>query len=369
MSQQSNLAFNADAKYDFHHGSMFLQGNRGLIDSVHRTDETPFKFYKLLKQQDWDELEFPLRDAMQDFITYPKEGEMMKNNIGWQWSGDSSAANSLIPMVAPFAPITDAWLWFVKQGENENLHALSYSECVKISVPDGMNEILRIHKDSDTMRRVSYISQVFDHVIRVGARITLGEVKADSDEASDALMLMLCAIFVLERGQFMPSFANTAMLYFQSKFTPICETVRKIGADEWNTHIPMVRWIIQNELRVPQRQRSMARIRPMVEKLLEEVIGNEVTWNARQFTIGGDMLGFTEEMGADYAYYAGTDISNELGLTNTMKIVTKNPLPIMDSFFNLNRERKASMELKGANYVTVNPTRDDGTTLLSLEGL
>lgn len=358
----TNLAFNDQAEYKFQNGSMFLQGQRGLIDSVHRQDETVFNRFKLLKKQDWDENEFPLIDARQDFLKYPKEGEMMKNNIGWQWAGDSTAANAIVPMVAPFQPSSDAWLWFMRQGDNEGLHSLSYSECVKISVPDGMNEIQRIHRDNDTMRRVKYVSEVFNHVIRTGYRIGLGDIDYRSEEASDALMLMAGAILILERGQFMPSFANTAALFFAHKFTPICETVRKIAVDEWNTHIPQIKYIIQHELKFPERRASLERVKPILTKLLEEVISNEVTWNHRQFDIGGEQLGFTRSMGDDYAYYAGTDIANELGLTTYLKQVKKNPLPFMDMFFDLNRERKASMEMKGGNYITLNAVKDDGQT-------
>lgn len=339
-----------------------MNESRGLIDSVHRTDETVFNGYKQLKRQEWDELEFPLEESLADFARYPKEGEMMKNNIGWQWSGDSTAANSLVPMVAPFAPVSDAWLWFSRQGDNENLHALSYSECVKISVPDGFNEIARIHRDQETMRRVNYITEVFDKIMRVGAKITLGEIKRDSKEASDALMLMLGGIFILERCQFMPSFGNTAALYYQNKFKAVCQTVQKIAIDEWGTHIPMIRHIIQNERKVEMRENSLRTVKPILEKLLSEVVLNEVKWNARQFSIGGEQLGMTEEMGANYAYYAATDVANELGLSTDLKQVVRNPLPFMDNWLNLNRERMASMETKGANYQTVTLVREtDGT--------
>ena len=348
-----NLAFNTNAVYTFQNGSMFLGGQRGLIDSIHRSDATTFNRYKLLKAQDWDENEYPMEEARAEFLRYPKEGEMMKNNIGWQWAGDSSAANSLIPLIAPFQPNSDAWLWFVKQGENENLHALSYAESVRISVPDGMREIQRIHNDNDTLRRVEYVTKVLTHVMRVGCRMQLGEIAHDSDEASDALMLGLSAVFILERCQFMPSFLNTAILFYQPKFMPIAQTIRKIAIDEWGTHIPQIRYILEYELQFANRRASMQRIRPIVEKLLDEVIFNEVSWNTRQFAIGAELLGATEQMGADYAYYAGTDVASQLGLTPSFKTVTKNPAPIMDKFLNLNREKRASMEGKGANYHAV----------------
>lgn len=369
-TNQPNLAFNVNAVYDFHNGSMFLGENRGLVDSVHRSDNTTFNRYKLLKSQVWDENEYPMEESRLDFIRYPKEGEMMKNNIGWQWGGDSTAANSLIPMVAPFQPISDAWLWFVEQGGNENLHALSYSESVKISVPDGMREIQRIHNDNDTIRRVSYVSRILDHVIRVGARITLGDIKKDSEEASDTLMLMMGALFILERCQFMPSFLNTAMLFYQNMFKPVCQTIRKIAIDEWGTHIPQIRYMIQHELKFPARQASMVRIRPTLTKLLEEVIGNEVLWNSRQFAIGGELLGMTETMGADYAYYAGADVANEFSLKPDFKQVLKNPAPIMDNFLDLNREKQASMEGKGGNYLAVHVlSSTSGVTNFDLDGI
>ena len=360
IDKQPNLAFNVDAVYGGDFQSMFLNGPRGLLDSVHRTDTTVFDRYKLLKSQDWDENEFPLEAARSDFARYPKEGEMIKNNIGWQWSGDSSVANSIVPAFAPFSPNTDAWLWFGRQGDNENLHALAYSESVKISVPDGFMEIRRIQNDQETMRRVSYVTKVLDHVMRVGCRINLGEIRQDSKEASDALMLLLSAVFILERCQFMPSFLNTAILFYQNMFKPIGQTIRKIAIDEWGTHIPQIRYIIQNELKVPERRESMNRIRGQVTQLLEEVIGTEVLWNARQFAIGGELLGMTESMGADYAYYSGTDVAAELGLKPDFKQVVRNPAPIMDNFLDLNREKQAAMEDKGGNYHAVHvATTDD----------
>lgn len=358
-----NLAFNQDAEYSFQKGSMFLQGQRGLIDSVHRVHQEVFDTFKLLKRQDWDENEFPLIDARNDFLRYPKHGEMMKNNIGWQWSGDSAAANSLVPMVAPFQPCSDAWLWYVRQADNENLHALSYSECVKISVPDGMREITRIHKDNHTMMRVTHITDVFDKVMKIGAHMQLGNIDYRSEEASDALMLMLCAIFCLERQQFMPSFANTAALFFQSMFVPIGQTVQKIAVDEWGTHIPQIRRIVQHELTIPERRASLKRIEVQVRNLIEEVAHNEVAWNARQFQIGGEQVGMTEQMGADYEYYAATDVANELGIKTNVPVITRNPLPMMDNFLDLNREQKAAMESKGSNYQTVNVKRDSSLVL------
>ncbi len=365
----TNVAFNKDAVYAFNAGSMFLQGTRGLIDSVHRSDETTFRNYKLLKKQDWDENEYPLLAAREDFLNYPKEGEMMKNNIGWQWGGDSAAANSIVPMFAPLMPSSDAWLWLSKQGENENLHALSYSECVRISVPDGMAEITRIHRDADTMRRVGFITEVMHKVITTGAKITLGMIDHRSEEASDALMLGLGGVYILERCQFMPSFANTAALYYGHRFTPIGDTVRKIAIDEWGTHIPQVRFFLEHELQFAERQASLRRIKPLLTKVLEEVTHNEVLWNARQFAIGGDKLCFTESMGADYSYYAGTEVAEHIGLDPNFKQVLKNPLPFMDNFLDLNRERKASMEQKGGNYQTVNAARSAVPEVFDLTGL
>lgn len=365
----TNLAFNTNAVYGFQSGSAFLNGGRGLIDSVHRSDSTTFDRYKLLKAQDWDENEYPMEEARQDFLRHPKEGLMMKNNIGWQWSGDSSAANSIIVAVAPFQPISDAWLWFVKQGENENLHALAYSESVKISVPDGLREIERIQNDANTMRRIQYVTEVLDHVMRVGARIMLGDIRTDSEEASDALMLLLGAVFILERCQFMPSFLNTAVLFYQNMFKPVAQTIRKIAIDEWGTHIPQIRYMIRHELTIAERRRSLDRVRPQLTKLLEEVIGNEVRWNADQFAIGGELLGLTEQMGADYAYYAGADVAAELSLKPNFKMVLKNPAPIMDNFLDLNREKQASMEGKGANYHAVHVVQSAGSKKFDLSGV
>lgn len=358
MTQQvseRNLSFNENADYSGNNnGSWFLTGGRGLIDSINRPDPTTFNRYKLLKSQDWDENEFPLIESKKDFLNpdLAEETEMMINNIGWQWGGDSTAANSMIPMLAPFNPTSDAWLWIVEQGRNECLHALSYAEIVKIAVPDGVRVIRRIHDDFDTMRRMRFITEVFDKVIRIGSKITLGQIALDSEEASDALMLALCAIYIFERGQFMPSFANTAALYYGQKFMAVTQTVRKIAIDEFGTHIPQIKFFIEQELRLAARRESLKRVTPILEKLAEEVTYNEVQWNKRQFSIGGSkLLGMSESMAEDFIYYGMTDIRTTVGIHPNIKIVTHNPLPFMDKWLDLNTEQKASMEVKGSNYL------------------
>lgn len=366
----SNLAFNFDATYGITNGSAWLQQRRGLIDSLHRGNIITFDRYKKLISQDWDELEFPLAEAKEDFARYPEAGEMILNNVGWQWSGDSQAANSLIPMLAPFAPDSDTWLWVVKQGQNENLHALSYSEIVRLAVPGGKAAIERIHNDYETMTRVRFIAEVFDHVIRTGAKITLGMVDLASDEASDALMLALGAIFIFERVQFMASFANTAAIQYGQMFTPVCQTVRKIAFDEWNTHIPQCRYMLEQEMKVPQRAASMDRIRPMLRNLLEEVVSNEVAWNNRQFSISHKVTrGMAAKMSEDFIYYAATDSNDLMQLGANVPYVGANPLPFMTKWLDPNSEQQASMEAKGTNYLLNMFRQSGGNTTFSTDDI
>lgn len=362
LSMTTNLAFNQGAEYAAPTGSLFLGAPRGLVDSIHRIDDTIFNDYKKLRKLDWDEKEFPLENAKDDFLRYPKQAEMMINNIGWQWSGDSQAANAIVPMVAPFRPSSDLWLWYLKQGENEGLHALSYSEIVRLSIPNGAAAIQRVHGDFETMTRVSHISAIFDKALRIGSELNLGMRKADDDEVIDALMVLLCSVLILERCQFMISFTNTAAIGYQNMFIPVIETVKKIATDEWHTHIPVVKHVLLNELRTARGAASMRRVAKIVENLLDEVMANEISWNTRQFQVGGELLGMTEKMSADYGYFSGTDVVSIIGpdlIRPNFPMITKNPLPFMDTWLDPNRTQGASMEMKQGNYLlggVVKPT-------------
>src|SRR3954469_9371729 len=95
--------FNA-GKADYKNtGSIFLGEANGLFDTINKNHPKIWEIYKNLKSLDWDELEFQFKQCNVEFKTRPASiGDRMIKTLGWQWEADTSAANSVISVMAPF---------------------------------------------------------------------------------------------------------------------------------------------------------------------------------------------------------------------------------------------------------------------------
>lgn len=346
--------FNTNRNYTQASGSVFLQGGFGLLDSIHRPHQTLFDLYKKQKRLDWDENEFNLEACQVEFLTRPKHlSEKMLNTLAWQWEGDSVAAHSIAPVVAPFLSDDNAWLVYQRISDNEGLHALSYSETVKLGLGGDasirMHEILQNHA---SIKRLEVVARNMGIAKRTGAKLTLGLIKPESDEAIDAAMLFASTLLGLERLQFMQSFAVTFAMGELGAFMPIVETVQKIATDEWTVHVPVGKYIIANERQIKRSNESLQRIRPTLEKLFSDIIKSELTWNYKFLHADGkEMTGVTPKMLEDWLYFGVTDLYKVYGWNNPYREVYKNPLSYMDDWLNINKNQGSPQEKKGGNYL------------------
>ncbi len=334
--------------------SLFLENKPGLLDSIHRPHPELFRLYKLLKSMDWDELEFKLHLCQAEFLTLPKNiTTPMINTLAWQWEGDSVAAHSIVPVIAPFVSDDDLWLAYGRIGDNEGLHALSYSEIVKYGLSgDPAVRMREVLENIDSLKRLSTVANAMAMVDEIGTKIKRNEISRDSDEAIDAAMLFEVTMLGLERIQFMQSFGVTFAIGELGALMPIVETVQKIAMDEYTVHVPVSKYVIQNERTVPRSIKSLERIRPTAEKILGEILKSELEWNQTMFAgENTEIAGVTPKMFEDWIYFSNTDVYNTLGWDNPYRVVSKNPLPYMDDWLNINKNQGSPQEKRGGNYL------------------
>lgn len=334
--------------------SIFLQSGFGLLDSIHRPHQELFDLYKKQKRLDWDENEFNLEACQVEFLSRPKHlSEKMLNTLAWQWEGDSVAAHSIAPVVAPFLSDDDAWLAYQRISDNEGLHALSYSEIVKLGLGgDASQRMKEILDNQASLKRLNTVARNMGIVKRAGAKLVLGMIDRNSDEAIDAAMLFVCTMLGLERIQFMQSFAITFACGELGAFMPIVETVQKIATDEWTVHIPTNKYVLQNEMSVPRSAQALKRIQPAVEEMYWEIMSSEVAWNRNSLHADGkEMTGVTPAMLENWAYFGMTDLYKTFGWTNPHREVYHNPLPYMEDWMNINRNQGSPQEKRGGNYL------------------
>src|SRR5690554_3028302 len=190
---------------------VLLMGDQepGLFDTVHKSYPDIWKLYKKMKSLDWDENEFNYRSCNQEFKTCSRSTyDMMIKTLAWQWEADSVASRAIAPVLAPFITSSELWAAWQRISDNEVVHAATYSEIVRNSFDDPreiLDEILQVEQAMD---RLTKVAEVFGEGYVLSHKYAIGQVEK-SQETYNGLFKMIAALFVLERIQFMASFAIT----------------------------------------------------------------------------------------------------------------------------------------------------------------
>lgn len=346
--------FNLNKDYKKTNGSLFLQQEPGLLDTINRRNPEIWKLYKLMKSMDWDENEFPFDTCIAEFQTCPRDDyEIMIDTLAWQWEGDSVASRSIAPVVAPFVSSSELWAAWLRISDNEVLHAAAYSEIVKgsfINPDEVMNTVLA---KTEAHRRMSTVAKAIGEVKLVGAMLTKGEMSRDDPRARDAIMLFTVTLLVLERIQFMASFAITFAYAEIGRFLPIGKTVQKICAEEFNIHVQLGKEILKNELNLEIGQQSFERIKPTVIQLITDVTNAELNWTNNVLFVNDRQLpGCNAELVNEWILFGTTDVLDTLGIRiPEFKEVRKNPLGYIEDWIDVNKNQASPQEEKTGNYL------------------
>ena len=346
--------FDTNKNYRSQTGSVFLESNPGLFDSINKTMPTVWNLYKKLKTLDWDENEQDYSKCAVEFETgNPVEIEMLIMTIGWQWETDSLAAHHVLPLLAPFVSNSVVWAAYARIQDNEVLHGLTYSEIVKGSFKNPDEVMGSILGRLEPLKRLKKVTEVMSETMRVGAMINLGQIKRTDPIARDTVMKFIVMLFAMERVQFMISFGVTFAFAECDRFLPIGKIVQKICNDEFNIHAQVGREILRNELGTAIGRESWERIKDEAAEIVYEIGMSEKTFCFEALFAGGrELAGCNGELLWDFGRYCLTDVYNELpGVTNPFGNVTKNPIPYMDEWINLDNNQGAPQEEKTMNYL------------------
>lgn len=345
--------FNTKRNYNSDSRSLFLQDKFALIDPINRKHPKVFDLMKLQKSMDWDENEFPYEESKVDFLRAPKSiVSRFIETLAWQWVGDSIAAHSIAPLAHPFVSDDDYWMALLEVNRNECLHALTYGEIEKFAFPgDASLRLREVINNQSAMRRMNVVAMALKKVREIGIRLNQGVITCESDEAIDGAMLFSCAMFGLERVEFMSSFEVSFAVAEQGWFIPPVFGVQKISLDEWNIHIPLNRYVLMNERTVDRSFKSLQRIRPVVEALWADIAKAELSWNATQRDLKYDVPGLSERRLDDLVYFGINDLYNTVGWDNPHRIVKDNPSPIMDKWLQANKSQGSPQETRQGMYL------------------
>ncbi len=347
IQQLPKVIFNTE-KNDYKSTNLFLGEPGGLLDSINRPYPEIFNIYKKMLSFRWDENEYDYSDCRQEFNSCPKSFyETMIFNLSYQWTADTVASKSIIPILAPFVTNSELWGATLAIGTNEYLHGLTYSEIVRGSFdkPDEvLDEILSV---TESYQRLATIANVFGKVYTVSHRYALGE--ATKEEAYDAIMLFYVALYCLEGVQFISSFNATFAFGESGMFIPIAKAVQRICQDEYEVHQRLDAMVIKIELQSQKGKLWLEKNRDLVRSIIDEVVQSEFTWSDFLFQDGRSVPGVTSEQLKQSVIYHSQPIYEAFGLTTGHSVIRDNPIPFTKEWMNVNAIQAAPQEESGRN--------------------
>lgn len=342
-----------DGKY-----SLFMGQGPALYDSVHVNQPKLFELYKQQVSQRWVENEFNHEQSRLDLLTCPRSiYQTMLLNLSFQWELDSVASRAIAPLFAPFVTNSELWAVLMENSNMEVIHALSYSEIVRQCVPDTKEVFEMVMLNENTIQRALKVVGVFDDLAKAGAEYTLGS-RGNTQDTYNYVFKGMVALYILERLQFMASFAATFAIVEQGYFQSIGKMVQKIMLDEIACHAATDAEVLRIELQTERGRTAMIQCKDEILDMLQEVIKQETSWSDYLFSEGRSIVGLNPTLLNEWVMYNAQVIYDDFGLDNPHARVETNPLPWMVNWINIDKFQNAMQEADGNNYA-LNVVKDD----------
>lgn len=347
--------------------SIFLGQEPALYDSINTKYQKVFKVYQQQVSQRWTFNEFNHEQSRLDFLKCPKSVyDVMILNLAFQWELDSVASRAIAPLFAPFVTNSEAWAAMMENSNMEITHALTYSEIARLCIRNPADIFKMVMKIKNFRNRATPILKVFDDLERAGAEYKLGLRKNDQ-ETYNIVFKALFALYVLERLQFMNSFAATFAIVEQGWFQSVGKAVQKIMLDELACHAEFDAIVLAIEMKTERGKIAYEQLKPELIEIVEAVRSEEKDWNRNfLFAEGRSIVGLTPDLLDDWCDENTGVIYKTTKLTNPLK-VPKNTLPWMANWINIDKFQNANQEADNNNYALNSINNDLGNTILAVD--
>lgn len=354
------------SKSDYEVPELFLGQPGGLLDTIHRPYPELFRLFEELKASDWKHDEFDYSTCIAEFKTCSASiYRMMIRTLAWQWEGDSCAARGLADILIPLCTATETRVGYGRIVDNENLHALTYSEIVRGSFDDPsviLSEILRVR---EAHGRMAVVGEIMEQARLASLEWQTTGVRTAQIE--EAVVLLVCAVYLLERVQFMASFAVTFGICELGLFEPIGAAVQSICRDEYTNHVPFGEWVFKYLMQSEWARRAFQAIRPKLIRAIVELLRNEMAWVDYLHSDGDELPGVPAQKFKDWTLYGGRsvcvsfgvlqEVEMELGVTMPQTL----PLNYMRDWIDIN-EKQSSPQEQDNNQYLVNTVSTDNVS-------
>lgn len=358
--------------------SLFLAQDAGLFDTVHRKFPEIWEVYKEQKSLDWSEDEFGFDKAQIAFLTVDAAiTDRMLATLAWQWEGDSTAAHSILSVMGNFISNAELQAAWTRITDNENLHAATYSEIVRLGIPNPDTVFKTVLENAEAMRRLSTVGGVMHAAYERSHQYALGLVPNDQETYNHAMMFTI-ALLLLERIQFMASFAVTfaiGNIPEAQAYNPIVNAVQRICQDEFEVHVTLDKLIIAHELKTERGQRFMDEKWEDVLRIIREVVQSELDWahwllvqDPRPLASADGSHHLTYEDLCDWIYLSAQDVYAQFGFQSEFPIPEKvRVTEWIGEFLDISKTQFSPQEQQTGQYKTNLKIRDDAGVIFATD--
>jgi len=250
-------------------------------------------------------------------------------------------------------------------------HSRTYTEILRAlySEPDVVfDEAFEVQELQEVANKISSVyEKSYQSVIEYIYKTQRGIEFTDEDlhELKKDILRCLFEINALEGVRFYSSFAAIWAMHKSQDLYPGCsEDLQFIARDE-NEHLALT----QNLLKFLRKNEdeefieAYEEIKDELEARYYEIYFEEVDWIKFLFS-EGSYIGMNEDILTNYLNYITIRRMKSLGINPTKerlggKYITKNPLPWIETYINMDKEEKLPQEEKILNYVTGGVEQDD----------
>ena len=358
--------------------SMFLGQDLGLFDTIHRRFPQIWDTYKEQRNLDWTESEFGFDKAQIAFETVaPAITDRLLATLAWQWEGDSSAARAIPSVMNNFISCAELQAAWGRIADNENLHAATYSEIVRLGIPNPEVVFKHVLENMEAMKRLGAVGRAMHNSYTRSHQYALGLVPNDQETYNQALMFVV-ALLLLERVQFVASFAVTfaiGNIPEAQAFMPIITAVQRICQDELEIHVTLDKQVLANEFQTERGKRFLAECWEEILVLIREVVDSELEW-ARWLLVedsrplagsdGNNQLTFEDLR--DWIYLAAQDVYAQFGYNSEYPIPEKvHVLSWIKEFLDISKTQYSPQEQQAPAYKTNLKLRDDAGKVFAFD--
>jgi ribonucleoside-diphosphate reductase beta chain len=183
-----------------------------------------------------------------------------------------------------------------------------------------------------------------------------------AEEAYPTVFKTVVALLVLERIQFMASFAITFTICSTNLFQPIGKAVQKIAQDELEVHVDLDKEVLRIELATERGQKTYQELKAFIKRLIDEVVQGELDWTDYLFSEGRELLGTNAQKVKNWVLFNARDVYDFLDIESDHKFPKTNPMAHLEDWISIGKTQAAPQEQDNNQYKVNVIVRDDEST-------